>query len=156
MSGVTTKDRRTSSGDRRTSTAKPVGRAAASYPGDFTGVVRPVYAPDPDGAPDPGEIVWTWVPYEDDATRGKDRPVLLVGHDEDWLLGLMLSSRDHDAQPARTGETWIDLGVGGWDSRRRPSEVRLDRILRLDAAAVRREGSVLDRARFEMITDRIG
>ncbi|WP_024287880.1 type II toxin-antitoxin system PemK/MazF family toxin [Cellulomonas sp. KRMCY2] len=157
LSGVTAKDRRGSSGDGRASKAKPVGRAAAAgYPGDFTGVVHPVYAPHRDGSPDPGEIVWTWVPYEEDATRGKDRPVLLVGHDGDWLLGLILSSRDHDAQPARNGETWIDLGVGDWDSRRRPSEVRLDRILRLDPAAVRREGSVLDRTRFAMISDRLG
>ena len=28
--------------------------------------------------PDPGEIVWTWVPYEEHDGRGKDRPVLLV------------------------------------------------------------------------------
>src|SRR5882757_411423 len=34
---------------------------------------RLVYAPDLDGRADPGEIVWTWVVYEDDPTRGKDR-----------------------------------------------------------------------------------
>src|ERR1700761_1921415 len=33
-----------------------------------------VYAPDLDGRADPGEIVWTWVIYEDDPSRGKDRP----------------------------------------------------------------------------------
>ena len=37
-----------------------------------------VYAPDLDGRADPGEIVWTWVVYEDDPSRGKDRPVLVV------------------------------------------------------------------------------
>ena len=42
---------------------------SASYPGDFTGTLRPVYAPSPDGLPDPGEIVWTWVPYEEDHSR---------------------------------------------------------------------------------------
>ena len=42
---------------------------------------RIVYAPDLDGRADPGEIVWTWVVYEDDPTRGKDRPVLVVGRD---------------------------------------------------------------------------
>lgn len=30
------------------------------------------YAPHPDGEPDPGEIVWSWVPYEDDPSQGKD------------------------------------------------------------------------------------
>ena len=36
------------------------------------------YAPEIDGEPDPGEVVWAWVPYEDDPTQGKDRPVLLL------------------------------------------------------------------------------
>ena len=30
-----------------------------------------VYAPDLDGRADPGEIVWTWVVYEDDPTRAR-------------------------------------------------------------------------------------
>ncbi|WP_199422096.1 type II toxin-antitoxin system PemK/MazF family toxin [Actinotalea solisilvae] len=129
--------------------ARPGG--TRTYPGDFTGTLRPVYAPDPDGAPDPGEIVWAWVPYEEDHTRGKDRPVLLVGRDGPWLLGLMLTSRDHDARPGRPGEDWLDLGTGDWDARRRPSEVRLDRVVRVDAAAVRREGAMLDRGRFDQV-----
>ena len=36
------------------------------------------YAPESDGEPDPGEVVWGWVPYEDDSAQGKDRPVLLL------------------------------------------------------------------------------
>ena len=70
---------RGASGHDGTLTAPGVGR----YPGDFTGVVRPVYAPDPDGDPDPGEIVWTWVPFEDDPSQGKDRPVLVVARQLD-------------------------------------------------------------------------
>ncbi len=124
-------------------------RAPSAYPGDFTGRVRPVYAPDLDGTPDPGEIVWAWVPFEEGDGRGKDRPVLLVGHDGAWLLGLVLSSRDHDARPGRRGEEWLDLGPGAWDAQGRPSEVRLDRVVRLDPAAVRREGAVLERRRFD-------
>ena len=46
-----------------------------------------VYAPDLDGRADPGEIVWTWVVYEDDPSKGKDRPVLVVGRDRSTLLG---------------------------------------------------------------------
>lgn len=130
---------------------------ADSYPGDFRGRVEPVYHPDLDGDPDPGEIVWTWVPYEDDPTRGKDRPVLVIGHDGPWLLCLILSSRDHDTDPSpRRGEQWIDLGTGEWDSQRRPSEVRVDRVVRIDPAEVRREGAVLDRARFDAVTARLG
>ena len=124
---------------------------ADDYPGDFAGVVRPVYAPDLDGEADPGEVVWTWVPYEEDHTRGKDRPVLVVGHDGPWLLALMLTSRDHDAQPGRKGETWLDIGSGPWDARRRPSEVRLDRVLRVRPDGIRREGAVLDRERFDQV-----
>lgn len=123
---------------------------------DFQGTVRPVYAPDLDGAPDPGEIVWTWVPFEEDPSRGKDRPVLLVGHDGPWLLALMLTSKDHAGEGAsRTGvdsRRWLDIGTGPWDSRRRPSEVRLDRVLRVDPANVRREGAVLQRAVFDQVT----
>lgn len=109
------------------------------------------YAPELDGHADPGEIVWTWVPYEEDHTQGKDRPVLVVGHDGPWLLGLALTTRDHDTRPGRPGEVWMDLGAGAWDAKRRPSEIRLDRVLRIRPDAVRREGAVLDRARFDEV-----
>jgi hypothetical protein len=130
---------------------RPVPDEPAGYPGDFTGVVRPVYAPDLDGDPDPGEIVWTWVPYEEDHGRGKDRPVLVVGRDDAWLLGLMLSTRDHDSGPARRDERWLDLGRGDWDVEHRESEIRVDRVVRVDPATVRREGAVLDRTRFDLV-----
>ncbi|HEY3647051.1 MAG TPA: hypothetical protein VGL33_03705, partial [Streptosporangiaceae bacterium] len=42
------------------------------------GPVRMSYSPQTDGAPDPGEVVWTWVPFEENDGRGKDRPVLVV------------------------------------------------------------------------------
>lgn len=112
------------------------------------------YAPHPDGRPDPGEVVWAWVPYEDDPSRGKDRPVLLVGREGETLLGLALTSKDHDvdaSQEAREGRHWMDVGTGPWDDRRRASEVRLDRLLRLDPADVRREGAVLPRDVFDAV-----
>ena len=43
--------------------------------------LRVAYNPRTDGKPDPGEVVWAWVPYEEDASQGKDRPVLLIGRD---------------------------------------------------------------------------
>ncbi len=122
------------------------------YPGDYRGLLEPVYAPHPDGSPDPGEIVWTWVPFEEDHAQGKDRPVLLVGHDGPWLLALQLTSKDHDGRPRRRGgPQWVDIGRGAWDPQRRPSEVRVDRVVRVDPGAVRREGSVLPRDRFEAV-----
>ena len=61
-----------------------------------------------DGRADPGEVVWTWVPFEEDASQGKDRPLLVVGRDGSRLLGLMLSSQDyHRGDPA-----WLGLGAG--------------------------------------------
>ncbi|WP_265522079.1 type II toxin-antitoxin system PemK/MazF family toxin [Oerskovia flava] len=126
----------------------------SAYPGDFTGTVAAEYAPHPDGAPDPGEIVWTWVPFEEDHSRGKDRPVLLVGRDGRWLLALMLSSKDHTrdaADEARWGRRWLDIGTGPWDGQGRESEVRLDRVVRVEPQAVRREGAVLPRALFDEV-----
>ena len=112
------------------------------------------YDPQPDGRPDPGEVVWAWVPYEDDPKRGKDRPVLLIARGDRLLYGLMLTSRDHDRDAddeARFGRYWMDVGVGGWDRDKRPSEVRLDRLLALEPADVRREGAALDRAVFDEV-----
>ena len=131
---------------------RPARLPAPGYPGDFTGRLRPVYSPHPDGQPDPGEIVWTWVPYEEDHSKGKDRPVLVVGHDGRWLLALQLTSKDHDGRPRwRGGPQWVDIGRGDWDRQRRPSEVRVDRVVRVDPSAVRREGSVLPRDRFDAV-----
>lgn len=105
------------------------------------------YAPQLDGQADPGEIVWTWVAYEDDPRQGKDRPVLLVGREGNTLLGLMLSSQDD-----RDGQRhWLALGPGAWDREARPSWVRLDRVLEVEEDGIRREGAVLDQRRFEAI-----
>ena len=105
------------------------------------------YAPRLDGDADPGEVVWTWVKYEDDPHQGKDRPVLVVGRDGRTLLGLMLSS-----QSERDGQrNWFSLGEGDWDREKRPSWVRLDRVLEIGHDGIRREGSILDRARFDRV-----
>lgn len=112
------------------------------------------YRPRADGRPDPGEVVWAWVAYDEGDGRGKDRPVLVIGRRGEHLLGLLLSSQDHDgdtADEARYGRFWTDLGTGAWDSRGRPSEVRLDRLLELDPTRVRREGAALDRVRFDRV-----
>ena len=132
-------------------TPTPARQPETGYPGDFTGSPRLTYAPRQDGRPDPGEVVWTWVPYEEDHTRGKDRPVLLIGADGRWLLGLQLTSQDHDrdaAQEASQGRYWMDIGTGSWDREGRPSEVRLNRIIRIDPDGVRRTAARLDERRF--------
>ena len=100
--------------------------------------------------------MWAWVPYEDDPSQGKDRPVLVLDTDGDGWVGLMLSSQDHDrdaADEARYGRHWMDVGTGGWDSQGRPSEVRLDRLIRLERDGVRREGAALDETIFTAVVD---
>jgi len=112
------------------------------------------YAPRANGRPDPGEVVWAWVPYEDDPSQGKDRPVLVIGCTRRTVIALPLTSKDHDhdaAQEARAGRVWMDVGTGDWDQQRRPSEVRLNRALVLDVGAVRREGSALPRPIFDAV-----
>jgi hypothetical protein len=112
---------------------------------------RLVYSPNLDGRADPGEIVWTWVTYEEDPTRGKDRPVLVVGRDHTTLLGLMMSSQEqHSAELS-----WVGIGSGSWDADGRPSWVRLDRVLDVPEEGIRREGAILDRAVFDIVAARL-
>ncbi len=109
------------------------------------------YAPDLDGSADPGEIVWAWVPFEENDGRGKDRPLLVVGRGGSDLLGLMLSSQDkHAGDP-----DWVSVGAGAWDREGRESFVRLDRVLEVGEHAIRREGAVLDRDRFDRVAARL-
>lgn len=118
--------------------------------------MEPTYAPEQDGEPDPGEVVWAWVPYEEDASQGKDRPVLLLGKDGDEWLALQLTSKDHDrdeAQEASVGRFWMDIGTGDWDREHRPSEVRLNRLLRLPDSGLRREGAALDKEIFDAVVE---
>ncbi|WP_409485399.1 type II toxin-antitoxin system PemK/MazF family toxin [Arsenicicoccus dermatophilus] len=129
-----------------------------SYAGDFRGVPSLSYAPIPDDRADPGEVVWAWVPFEEDHSRGKDRPALVIGRHEGLLLALPMTSKDHDrdlAQEASVGRHWCDVGSGAWDGRGRPSEVRVDRILQLDPGTVRRIGAVLPQERFERVADQV-
>ncbi|WP_144670442.1 type II toxin-antitoxin system PemK/MazF family toxin [Arthrobacter sp. U41] len=127
-----------------------VAGLTGTYPGDFRGTAKISYAPSPNGRPEPGEVVWTWVPYEEDHSRGKDRPVLLVGTSGRYLLGLMLTSKDHDGD-ARRSDDYVDIGTGPWDRQWRPSEAKLDRVLQIDPRDVRREGAILDAGRFSAI-----
>lgn len=130
--------------------------AGKSHPGDFHGIPKISYQPNPRNGKmaEPGEIVWTWVTFEEDDRQGKDRPVLVIGRDGRWLLALPLTSRDHDndaVQQSRAGSQWMDIGSGPWDRRGRASAVRVDRILHVNPAEVRRQGAVLDKGRFMQV-----
>jgi hypothetical protein len=144
---------------RPTSAPSPAAGESASwefggYPGDFRGQVNARYTPQADGQPDPGEIVWAWVPYEEDHTQGKDRPVLLVGRDGQYLLALMLTSKDRNNEQTRDRD-YVDIGTGSWDRQGRPSEVKVDRVIRLREKGIRREGAVLGQQAFSRVAERL-
>ncbi|MEU7064555.1 type II toxin-antitoxin system PemK/MazF family toxin [Streptomyces sp. NPDC051578] len=116
------------------------------------GPVRTSYAPDKDGDPDPGEIVWTWVPFEENDGRGKDRPVLVVAREagRNTLLAVQLSSKRHDRD-----REWVPIGTGPWDGAGRESWVDVDRVLRVHESGMRREACALDRGRFQLVVNRL-
>lgn len=122
--------------------------ATVEVPARGVGPVRTSYAPEFDGEPDPGEIVWTWVPYEENDGRGKDRPVLVVAREEnrETLLAVQLTSRERSGD-----EDWLPLGSGPWDRTARNSWVHLERVLRVHPDGMRREACALDRARFNRV-----
>ena len=117
---------------------------AASTDSELAGA-RIEYSPSLDGDADPGEVVWTWVPYEDDPAQGKDRPVMIFGRRGARLVGVALTSKRHDNEPQ------VAVGTGSWDREGRPSYAKLERILDVDPTRVRREGAVLPRARFDEV-----
>jgi hypothetical protein len=100
-----------------------------------------------DGDPDPGEVVWTWVSYEDDPSQGKDRPVVVIGHRGRRLAGVALTSKRHEREPQ------VAVGTGSWDREGRPSYAKVDRVVDVDERTMRREGAVLDRDRFLAVID---
>lgn len=123
---------------------------------DYRGLVHLEYAPDNDGEPDPGEVVWAWVPYEEDHSRGKDRPLVIIGRPDTAggamrptdLAAFLLSSKDH-----ADDHGWVAIGPGGWDADGRDSWVRVDRLLVVDADDVRREGATLQRGAYDRVIE---
>ena len=112
--------------------------------------VRVEYRPEVDGDPDPGEVVWAWVPYAEDPNRGKDRPVVIIGRTGDDLAGVPLTSK------SKGRDDEVPVGTGAWDPRRRKSYAKVDRLLTIDPDDVRREGAVLDRDRFDEVVHHLG
>lgn len=110
--------------------------------------LSPSYSPNPDGDPDPGEVIWTWVPYVENDGRGKDRPVLIISRLADGsTAGCYLSTKDHDG--------YISVGRGAWDSKGRESFLNPERLLRITDEGMRREGTVMPKERFAKATAEI-
>ena len=122
----------------------------SDYPGDYRDMINFEYSPSLDGDADPGEIVWTWVPFEEDHSQGKDRPVLLVGRDGEYLLALMMTSKYHNNRE-HADSNYLDIGSGPWDPQGRASEVKLNRVIRVRPDAMRREGAIMPEDTFRLI-----
>lgn len=111
------------------------------------GRVRISYAPDRDGDPDAGEVVWTWVPYEEGDGRGKDRPVLVIGRQSaDRVYAVRLTSKAHAGD-----RDFLPIGPGAWDAQGRPSWVDIDQLYSVHVRGLRREAAALDRTRFDAV-----
>lgn len=140
----------------KTSAPKPSAPAStgasdgSDYPGDYRDMINFEYSPSLDGDADPGEIVWTWVPFEEDHSQGKDRPVLLVGRDGEYLLALMMTSKDHNNRE-HADSNYLDIGSGPWDPQGRASEVKLNRVIRVRPDSMRREGAIMPEDTFRLI-----
>lgn len=122
------------------------GQAGLNATRDMTSeevrTLRPSYHPSTDGDPDPGEVIWTWVPYAENDGRGKDRPVLILARiDAQSVAGCFLSTKQH--------RDYLEVGTGKWDSQRRPSYLNPKRVLRVRNEGMRREGAVMPRNQYQ-------
>lgn len=105
------------------------------------------YAPERDGDPDAGEVVWTWVPYDENDGRGKDRPVLVIARkDAQRVYAVRLTSKAHDRD-----RDFLPIGTGEWDAAGRPSWVDVEQIYLVHADGMRREAAALDLTRFAVV-----
>lgn len=106
--------------------------------------VRFAYRPrHPDGHADPGEVVWARVPFEDDPTQGKDRPVLIVGRATNGnLVGVQLSTKTH-----HKGSFPIEWGSD------KTSHLRPERFIQVDLTNYRKEGAYIKKPVFQEIVD---
>ena len=139
-----------SSAPKPSAPASTVASDGSDYPGDYRDMINFEYSPSLDGDADPGEIVWTWVPFEEDHSQGKDRPVILVGRDGEYLLALMMTSKDHNNRE-HADSNYLDIGSGPWDPQGRASEVKLNRVIRVRPDSMRREGAIMPEDTFRLI-----
>ncbi|NUS42271.1 MAG: type II toxin-antitoxin system PemK/MazF family toxin [Mycobacteriaceae bacterium] len=123
--------------------------SAASATAERTRRVR--YAPNISGPAQPGEVVWAWVVSPDDPGQGRDLPVLVIGRDGDTLPALLLSPEP----PLGRGQDWVEVGPVAWDDSERAHWVRMDLVLDVPEASIRREAAVLDRSGYDRVAHRL-
>ncbi|AZA14100.1 type II toxin-antitoxin system PemK/MazF family toxin [Corynebacterium choanae] len=109
------------------------------------------YAPDMDGQADPGEIVWVRLPTPAGATAAEERPLLVIGRARQSILALAISAseaHEHD-------DNWQEIGAGAWDERGRVCFVRLDVTIEVPESAIRRQGAIIPKRRFDRVAGRL-
>lgn len=130
---------------------------AGRMPGSETVQVNPErirdvavgYSPSRNDVPDSGEVIWTWVPYEENDGRGKDRPVLVIGrHGLERVYAVRMTSRPHDGD-----RDYLSIGSGGWDSQGRESWVDIEQLYSVHHKGMRREAAVLDARRYGRVAE---
>lgn len=132
-----------------TSPGRTGPEATIEVPASVLGRTRIVFDPRVDAEPDPGEVIWTWVPYEENDGRGKDRPVVIVARDTARsVFALQLTSKPHDDDARQ----FVYVGPGPWDSQGRPSWARVDRVFRVYESGMRREANSVSRAQFTAVS----
>ncbi|MGQ7313581.1 type II toxin-antitoxin system PemK/MazF family toxin [Microbacterium arabinogalactanolyticum] len=113
------------------------------------GDVNVGYSPSRNGQPDSGEVIWTWVPYEENDGRGKDRPVLVIGRQSaDRVYAVRMTSKAHDGD-----RKFLSIGSGAWDSQGRESWVDIEQLYSVHHDGMRREAAVLDKGRYGRVTE---
>lgn len=131
----------------RTSGSGPAGAATVEVDPRGVGALSIRYAPERDGAPDAGEIVWTWVPYAENDGRGKDRPVLVIARQSaERVYAVKLTSKAHEGE-----RSFLPIGSGSWDAQGRPSWVDVDQLYSVHERGLRREAAALDLTRFRVV-----
>lgn len=112
------------------------------------GSVRLEYAPSRNGRPDAGEVVWAWVPFQEDPTYGKDRPLLIIApHDAQHMLAMKLTSRPRDG-----ARDHLAIGSGPWDAQGRPSWLDIEQVYRVHRSGIRREAAPVGVAVFDRVS----
>ncbi|MFF3400966.1 type II toxin-antitoxin system PemK/MazF family toxin [Streptomyces sp. NBC_00322] len=119
-------------GRGRSDARRPGGRARP--PGRPTGPRRV-----PKRRPQPGEIWWAEVPYED-RPRAKDRPCLVLSVRGDTALVAKITSKYHDERP---GVICLPPGTVG-DAQGRPSFLETGELRDVGVWGFRRRVGVVD------------
>ena len=92
-------------------------------------------------------------PSIEEHVRGRFLPpttrARLIGRSGNDLAGVPLTSKNK-------GHRAVAVGTGGWDRSGRPSYAKVDQLIVVRERDVRREGSVLDRQRFDAVVDGVG